>query len=209
MLDAVPDHPQGENDDSGPPGSGLSDLGPVDCGRLPWHVVRFEPNAEGLVRPALHRLGVSTFLPLIRGEVRDRRLGKRIRTVPAFPGCLFAQWRHGFTWQRILAEPGVMGGPSGLLRPVGDPYGHPAAVPQAFMDELMDRARDGGVIEDASVPVPLEPIPQGQAVRITRGPFAGHTGLCGMSSAQRVAVLFEIMGCQRSVTARRRDVEAL
>ena len=44
-------------------------------------------------------------------------------------------------------------------------------------------------------------------MRIVRGPFAGQTGLCQMSGPERVAVLFEIMGSTRTVTARRRDVE--
>ncbi len=215
MLDAVTDQPHGEGSDGpagrsafrSPPGEGLEILDLVDCGRLPWHVVRYNLASGTLARAALHRLGVSTFLPLLRLAVPDRRVGRRIVTVPAFPGYLFAQWRPGFTWQRILAEPGVLSGPAGILRPMGDPYGHPQAVSPDFMDELMSRAKDGGVIEDASVPVPLPAIPTGAEVRVTKGPFAGLTGLCQLSSGERVAVLLQVLGGQRTVTAKRRDVE--
>lgn len=201
MLDALTDDPHCDRR------GGSLGLGPLDCGRLPWHVVRFEPNAEGLLLPALRRMGVQVFLPLLRLSVPDRRLGKRVVTVPAFPGCAFACWPDGFVWQRILSQPGVMGGPAGIIRPVGDPHGHPQPVPQAYMDDLMLRASALGVIEDASVAPELPPIAPGVPVRIRSGPFAGHTGLSGQSSGQRLAVLFEIMGATRTVTARRRDVE--
>lgn len=189
---------------------GLSGLGLVDCGRHgAWHVARYNPAEHRLVQPALHRIGVSTFLPLIREVVPDRRLGRRARVVPAFTGCVFVQWPAGFHWPRILGQPGIVGGPSGLVRPVGDPYGNPATVPEHIMAELFERARDGGVIEDASAPAILSPLEPGCRVRVVRGPLAGMTGLCGLPSGQRVAVLIEAVSGERRVSARRRDLEAL
>lgn len=219
MLDALTDNPHGC--DGAPLG-----IDPLECSRIgddrPWYVVRCDPDAlrpkmyhggrveSGLLRPALHRLGVTTFLPLERKDIPDKRLGKRTVTVPAFAGCLFAQWGPRAEWWRILALPGVLRhSGAGLIRPVGDPHGHPQAVPAGFMAGMLAGAVDGGVIYDTAAPPRLPPIAPNTPVRIARGPFAGHTGLCGMSSAQRVAVLFEIMGATRTVTARRRDVEAL
>lgn len=176
---------------------------------MPWHVVRYNSGQHDLLAAALRAMKVQSFHPLIREQVPDRRLGRRVRTAPAFPGCMFVCWPAGFVWQRILAEPGVLSGPSGIIRPVGDPYGQPQPVPLAYMDGLMSRASALGVIEDASVAPVLAPLAAGTPVRVVRGPLAGVTGLVGLSSAQRVAVLFEIMGATRSVTARRRDVEAL
>ena len=150
MLDAVTDAPH-DLGDCGPVG-----FNPLDCGCRgePWHVARFVPGQERTARAELHRIGVSTFLPLVRETVRDKRLGQRARTVPAFPGCLFVRWRRGFDWSLVLSRAGVLAGPAGLIRPVGDRFGHPAAVPAAFMAELFGRAAEGGVIQDDTLPPP-------------------------------------------------------
>ena len=112
------------------------DLVLADCGRLPWFVVRFEPNAQGIALPALHRIGVSTFLPLIRIAIQDKRLGRRITTVPAFPGCLFAQWRAGFLWQRILCNQASSADPQASCAPSAIPHGQPQRVPDGYMDDF-------------------------------------------------------------------------
>jgi len=111
-------------------------------------VVRFIGGDQGILRPALTRMDVATFLPLLRFAVSDRRLGRRIVTVPAFPGCLFACWAADFVWQRILSQPGVLPGAAGIIRPVGDPYGEPQPVPDDYMLELFTRADPAGVIRD-------------------------------------------------------------
>ncbi|HYI84458.1 MAG TPA: hypothetical protein VEX11_14765 [Acetobacteraceae bacterium] len=180
----------------------------ADCGRCsaPWHVARYNPADHRLVRPAVHRLGFSTFLPLIRETVLDRRLGQRTRTVPAFTGALFVQWREGAHWWRILGQPGILGGPAGLVRPVGDPFGHPAAVPAEVMAELLARASDGGVIEDASVPPILGPLEAGAAVQVLRGLWAGRNGVAGPLRGGKRHVV-EVDG--KRVLIPRRDLEPL
>lgn len=177
---------------------------PVECGRY-WYAVQYNPGEQHLARAGIHRLGFSTFLPLVRISVPDRRLGQRIVTVPAFAGYLFAEWGHGAIWQRVLSRPGV----SGILRPIGDLRGSPLPVPGAYMASLLSRASDGGVIEDISVAPVQAALKPGAVVRLTDGPFEGHMGLCQMSTTQRVTVLLNVMGCDRSVTAKRRYVEAV
>lgn len=177
---------------------------PLECGRY-WYAVQYNPGEQNLARAGIHRLGFSTFHPLIRMSIPDRRLGRRIVEAAAFPGYLFAEWGQGAIWQRVLSRPGV----SGILRPIGDLRGAPLPVPGAYMANLLSRASDGGVIEDISV-APVQPaLEPGAMVRLTDGPFQGHMGLCQMSTTQRVTVLLNIMGCDRSVTAKRRFVEAV
>jgi transcriptional antiterminator RfaH len=177
-----------------------------DCGSVEkrWYAVQFNPGEQHLARPALHRLGYTTFLPLIRLAIPDKRVGKRVVEVPAFPGYLFAQWGPGSFWQRILSQPGV----AGILHAVGD-RASPLAVPPAEIAALLSRASAGGVIEDASVAPVLPALEAGQTVRVTDGPFAGQVGLCRRSSAERVSILLTLMGCERAVTAKRRYVEAV
>jgi transcription antitermination factor NusG len=177
---------------------------PVECGRY-WYAVQYNTGEQSLARAGIHRLGFSTFHPLIRMSIRDRRLGKRIVTVPAFPGYLFAEWGREAIWQRVLSRPGV----SGILRPIGDIRGAPLPVPCGYMASLISRSSEGGVIEDVSV-APVQPaLKPGALVRLTEGPFEGHLGLCQMSTSQRVTVLLNVMGCERNVDAKRRYVEAV
>lgn len=182
MLDAVADRPHD-------PPVALLGLGPVECGRFgdpldgqPWHVARYEAGQHRLALPALHRLGVATFHPLVRVSVPDRRLVRRSATVPAFPGCVFVRWPAGFDWPRVMAEPGMVRGSRGVLRPVGQPNAHPQAVPAAFMAELLARAEAGGVIRDDT------PKPPG---RRRRGAWAR---LGDLGAPERLDLLYRALG---------------
>ncbi len=163
--------------------------GALDCGCLgsqgaPWHVARFVAGQERIARAAIHRLGFSTFLPLLRQAVPDKRWGRRVVTVPAFPGCVFVQWPDGAEWQRIHRQPGLLSGVSALMHAVGDPFGHPAPVPAGFMAELFERATDGGVIRDDAAPPP-----KARKRRWTR--------LGDLAGPERLDLLQQALGVQR------------
>ncbi len=198
-LDTTPSHPVLATE--APHG-----FNPMECGSLDrrWYAVEHNAGEAGLLLPALHRIGLTTFRPVIRIAIPDRRCGKRIVLEPAFPGYIFAEWGSATPWQRMFGKPGY----KGIIHAVGDRL-RPIPVPRSQMDALMARAKDGGVIEDASVAPVLAPIEAGVTVRLTDGPFAGHVGLCGRSTAERVSILLTIMGCERAVTAKRRYVEAV
>jgi transcription antitermination factor NusG len=80
----------------------------------------------------------------------------------------------------------------------------PAKVPNAVISEIRDREVDGLV--QLVQPDQLQP---GDPVRIARGPLMGQLGIyAGMSSAQRVQVLFMLLAGQRKVTLALDDIES-
>ena len=187
------------------PTVGSAGLGLVGCGSVPgarWYAVRYNPGEERLARSAITRLGYPTFFPLVRQSIPDKRLGRRLTISAAFPGYLFASWSAGSLWQRILSQPGV----AGVLHAVGQ-RDAPIPVPREEFAALEARAVEGGILSDSSLAP--SPGPISGAVRVTRGPLAGRVGLAGRNAGDRVAVLLEIMGCNRVASMPRQDLEAV
>ena len=97
-----------------------------------WSAVRLQPHRERLALTELARAGFETYCP----RILHRRVaqGRKIETTPLlFPGYVFvlivAQW-HAARW-----VPGVIGFVMGGERP--------ARVPDAVIDELKGRERNG------------------------------------------------------------------
>ncbi len=80
----------------------------------------------------------------------------------------------------------------------------PARVADSVIDEIRSRERNG------LVELPKRRLRAGDAVRIWRGPFAGHLALyAGVSSRERVAVLLSLLGAQRRLLLAEKDIEAV
>jgi len=101
---------------------------------MPWVAARLLPRREGLALHCLALAGYSTYLP----RCRERRLvrGRRIEvTPPLFPGYCFVVIEQ--QWHRARWAPGV----ASIIMD-GDA---PAKVPDAVIDEIRSRERNGVV----------------------------------------------------------------
>jgi len=166
-------------------GRALSPLRQGECGSHPgaWYCVQAKPKREREVADRLDAQGFGSFLPL----VAVRRRGE-IEIVPAFPGYLFVRFSLLLDrWRSIYSTVGVRRLFSADERPI--------PVPDASIATLLrlgyDRPITGEDLPEAIAP--------GSRVRIEAGPFAGLDGVCQWSSAERVALLLEIMGGARIV----------
>lgn len=176
--------------------------GTLECGRYraAWYVAATEWSQEDLARGECLQAKVQTFLPLVRVVVPCKD-GRRRRVIEkAFPGYLFVLIAEAADWHGLKRARGV----DKVLHAVGDRE-RPAEVPQAWMARLLASASKAGILEEFSA-APDERIERGAQVVITSGLFAGQSGTCEWSAAQRVAVLLDAIGLGR-VTLDRRYVE--
>jgi transcriptional antiterminator RfaH len=154
-----------------------------------WTVAQLVPKRDRLALHCLGLAGFEVYQPRLR-EVRRQR-----ETVSAlFPGYAFVaielQW-HAARWC------------PGVVRLVMDGL-QPAKVPEAVIEEIRGRERNG-VVE-----LPKRRLQYGDRIKILAGPFRGHLAMyAGMSGSERVAVLLQILGGQQRATLARRDVEVI
>jgi transcriptional antiterminator RfaH len=154
-----------------------------------WACFQIDQRRERL---ALFCLGLSGF-----AVYQPRLKAPRKTSVPLFPSYLFvaieAQW-HAARWSPGVSKV-IMAGEQ------------PARVPDAVIDELQSRERNGLIV----LPPPPSSAPQflpGDKVRLTGGPLIGLSGLVeGMKSYERVTVLLELLGSVRPIEMAEADVE--
>ena len=94
----------------------------------------------------------------------------------------------------------------GVIRLVRIGSDEPVHVPDAVIDALRARERDG------AIDLPNEKRGRrnpriGDRVRSVSGPFVGHSGLCTEVSRQQVGVLLLMLGAQRQVQLSHNAVE--
>lgn len=145
------------------------------------YVVQTKPCHEVIAKVSLEAKGFVTFLPTVREEIRTGRLReKRTSTIaPLFPGYLFVSIDLADqTWRPITGAKGVRG----IL---GRDVEHPTALPIGVLGELITRYEAGEFNRGATV----MRISAGDIVNISSGPFAGHSGICITSRAERIQVL--------------------
>jgi transcriptional antiterminator RfaH len=149
-----------------------------------WCAARLMHRREALALHCLGLAGYLTYCPRLRAQRLSH--GRRIEVRPLlFPGYCFVwielQW-HAARW-----SPGTCG-----LIMAGD---GPARVPEAVIDEIRGRERDG------LVELPKPPgLQHGDAIRVVHGPLQGLCGLYdGMKPRERVAVLLQILGDRQRV----------
>jgi transcriptional antiterminator RfaH len=143
-----------------------------------WACAQLQANHTGLALHCLTLAGFEVYHPRIR--LPRQRFGRKILTTPAlFPGYAFVAIE--LQWHAARFAPGV-------IRIVLDGSA-PARVPNAVIDEIRSRERDG------YIELPRVRLRRGDTVRVTAGPFRGHLGLYqGMVPHERVAVLLQLLG---------------
>jgi transcriptional antiterminator RfaH len=159
-----------------------------------WICARLELQRERVAKHFLQLAGYAVYIPLIREHVvRRHRRVERIASL--FPSYGFVGLTEQQGWYSVRWSIGVAAVLMG-----GD---HPAVVPDAILDDIRRRERNGA-IELARNGFKL-----GDAVCVRAGPFEGQRGLyAGQAPHERVAVLLALLGSQRRVILPRHDVEA-
>ena len=157
-----------------------------------WAVARLQPQHENA---GLHlRLnGYEIYYP----RVRERRIrhGRRIEArPPLFWGYCFFVVENGVWYTARWAI--------GVCDVIRDGV-HPARVPDAVIEEIRARERNGLV--ELPKRVGLKP---GDQVRVLRGPFAGHLVIfADMKPRERIEVLLQLLGSLQRVELARDTVE--
>lgn len=153
-----------------------------------WYLVVTKPQSEFKAQENLLRQGYETYLPLVQNS--RRRNGKNVkRTEVLFPRYLFIFLdKETDNWSPIRSTLGV----AGMVR-FG---GHPAVVPEILIENLKNNENEFGL----QINKPKELI-VGESVNIIDGPFSGYSAIYqNMKSADRVAVLLDVVGKNTHVT---------
>lgn len=152
-----------------------------------WYVVRTQPHREAQAAQHLKNQSYRAFLPRF---YKSRRHARKFETVlaPLFPRYLFVVLDlTRDRWRSINATYGV---DRLLMR-----GGLPEAVPGGLVEHLVAAAEPQGVVRLG------HSLEEGQAIRVTAGPFADLIGrLERLDDSGRVRVLLEVMGGTVPVT---------
>lgn len=173
----------------------LSQPGQLPSGASqPWLVAQLRPNCAAIAERNLSRQGFALFSPFEQLSVRRGQQFKLVQK-PLFPGYVFVNPIAGSApWQSINATYGVS-------RLVALTPNAPAPVPPDLMTSLMLRCDAAGKL------LPRQAFQEGQAVRITGGPFTDFIGTVeSMAPQQRVWLLLDILGTSTRVAISDRDL---
>ena len=162
-----------------------------------WYVAYTQPNCEWKAVGHLRRQGFEAYLPLCRAIRRHARRKEVVRR-PLFPRYVFVGFDLAADrWRAVNGTVGVS-----RLVSRGE---RPAPLP----DDVVAALRAG---EDAEGLVSLTSLvlfDPGAKLRVLDGAFAGQTGrYVYMSEAERVVLLFDLIGREVEVTVPIHAVEA-
>jgi transcription antitermination factor NusG len=157
-----------------------------------WCCCRFESRRERLAEAFLRQGGFEVYVPRIM-ERRVRNGRKSTVTVPLFLSYGFVEIRNG--WHAARWSIGVA-----ALIMSGD---HPSDASRAVA-EIRQRECNGLIV------LPERGPQVGDPVRVSRGVFAGQSGLyAGMRGSERVLVLLQLFGSEQRVTLAKKDIEVV
>ena len=163
-----------------------------------WACAQLHAQHERLALHCLQLAGYAVYQPRIAepSVIRGRRVDV---SRPLFPSYIFVFIVDHF-WS-AMRSPGV-------IRLILD-GSRPARVPDGVINELRRREQADGLIR-LPEPPKSRGLRRGDQVRITQGPFTDRLAIYqGMCGAQRVAVLFALLGGQKRVTMPKDDVVAV
>jgi transcriptional antiterminator RfaH len=156
-----------------------------------WYVVHTKPNQEERATANLLAWGVETLFPRFRGT---RRISPtRYRSMPLFPGYLFAKFDLADSHAKVRMTRGVHGvvGFGEFATPVED----------TIMDLIRRRIDENGFVRDT----PLRP---GDAVEVVAGPLRCLNGVFEreLEGKDRVMILLGTMGCPMRLQVAKADI---
>ncbi len=154
-----------------------------------WLCINTESQSESQVLRELQSLELVAWLP----QYKAYKPASRIK--PLFPSYLFCQVNLAEdAWRRIYRTRGV-------VTILGTRYERPRAVPNAAMLELWARVDTDGLISERTSPTDFLP-----GAGVAFGPGSVLTGICEKSSAERVTILFQLLGREVRTTVPRAKV---
>lgn len=178
--------------ESFPPGAAPTGVSHSGSMAATWHVIETEHRQEPLARDSIQAIGFTAFLPMVAN-----RLGKATVIAPLFPRYLFAMFDAGEDWSGLRRARGVVN----VLRGIGSQA--PAIVHAARVEAIMAHCSARQVVDTDPRPALIA---AGLTVRVTTGLWADHHGVCLWSSAERVALLMQVMGREMRMVLPRRSV---
>lgn len=160
-----------------------------------WFLAQLKPNGFQAAVRNLARQDIPSFMPMRR--VVARPPGKSgVQKRPVFPGYIFVQLAPGGSQWRSV------NGTLGIARLVAFGTGLPQPLPGALMEALAARCDDDGNL------LPPDDFQIGEQVRAIAGPFLDFVvEIESIPDAERIGVLFEIMGRTVRATISREDLE--
>ncbi len=161
-----------------------------------WYVLHTKSRFENVVNEGLLGKEKEVYLPkiLVRSKRQDRK--KMIR-VPLFPGYIFVKTNlNPYEHLDILKT-------TGAVRLIGDKT-TPISVPDATIDSLRI------IVEADQIVTTGQRFKQGDRVIVTRGPFAGVSGIfIRYKGSERIVVNIDALGQSASVEVSEEDVEII
>lgn len=150
-------------------------------------MARTKPLQENYAKFNVERQGHEAYLPRCI-DPKAKRLS------PLFPGYLFVYIRDRWVWLRSTY---------GVLDVILGNGPEPARLPDKIIAQIKARENVKGIVE-----LPTDRFAMGTPVRITRGVFESRVGFyAGQSGRERVNVLLDMLGGQRSVQLDERFLE--
>lgn len=161
-----------------------------------WHLVQIGHVSFNFAKDQLDWAGYKLYAPMIRemalpksnqlalGQRRNRHLFARERLSPYFGSYRFVRFNaEGDPWHDLFKLVGVHG--------IGCAGNIPVAMPDALIDELKTKERNGAIPADIKVKA-LDWKP-GDKARVNSGPFSGFTGkVKRIDEAGRIRLLLDL-----------------
>ncbi|QAA94725.1 transcription termination/antitermination protein NusG [Pollutimonas thiosulfatoxidans] len=170
----------------------------------PWHVAYTKPRQENVAKDNLERQGFEVYLPLFKTFKKPRQMADKAATEklltfePMFPRYIF------FRPTSAQQSMGTLRSTRGVSTVVmfGNTF---AQVPLDLLDSirLAESLRNEAGLEEVS---PYKP---GSWVRLRDPALSGLECLVQEVSSERVTVLLQILGRQKSLKVDFRQIEAL
>jgi transcriptional antiterminator RfaH len=146
-----------------------------------WTAAVTKLSEEQRAAHHIERQGFQFYLP----EMLTRH-GSRMRREYLFPGYIFVRISEG--WETLMHTRGI--------RRVFLCNGSPTRMRDSDIECIRSRENEKGLIELELEP----PLRVGDRIKISAGPFSGHSGIFqGMSARDRCYVLLSVLGRSASV----------
>jgi transcriptional antiterminator RfaH len=162
-----------------------------------WYVMYTKPRQESVALENLQRQNYSVFFPRARVQKRKAGQGSVQVVEPLFPRYMFVNLEVGVDdFSKLRSTKGCMD-----LVKFG---GKPAIVPLELIGLIQGQV-DGDFVLDL---LALNRLEVGGEVRVAEGPFEGMMGkIAAQKSDQRVIVLLNVLGAERSVELARSQLD--
>lgn len=151
-----------------------------------WYVVQTKTKQEWIAQQNLEDQDFTTYLPQF--TIKKLKRGRPIAlTMPLFPSYLFIRFDiERDQWRSIC-------GTRGVRQLVTANMERATALPEGFVEELMERADEHGSLTQPTAQDVLINYLPGQQIKIKDGLFEGLTGTCVSNRKDNVLVLLSLL----------------